>query len=355
MGGAWAEEGRFRSWASVSSRPPHPSVPCQTSRLSPVQQAHTSSLIGAMTSVNSPRSLPCSSSAPKWAARPPTEPRASSSCSLVSSRAATSRRSPAPAAASSESVATRRCGASYRTTAFGSATSSARRCLRARPERGRKPPNRKPVHAKPETDRADTAAQAPGIGTSGTPAAAQRSASTAPGSEMPGVPASLTTATVAPSVASAIIRALAASALCSWYAAAAWRCDVCPRRRHSRPRGACAPRAASGRRGYRLASQQSRRARGAATIRPSARQRAATRLPKLRYRGRPPPPVSAARHPVPRPVEEERRPSVRLGCGNAAANTAVPVPALAAGARSRSAAPTASCAPQRDAPKIQVL
>mmetsp|Transcript_1664 Transcript_1664/g.5384 ORF Transcript_1664/g.5384 Transcript_1664/m.5384 type:complete len:243 (+) Transcript_1664:185-913(+) len=189
---------------------------CVSSRASLARSCSSSSLIGAMTSVNSPRSLPCSSSAPKWAARPPTEPRASSSCSLVSSRAATSRRSPAPAAASSESVATRRCGASYRTTAFGSATSSARRCLRARPERGRKPPNRKPVHAKPETDRADTAAQAPGIGTSGTPAAAQRSASTAPGSEMPGVPASLTTATVAPSVASAIIRALAASALCSW-------------------------------------------------------------------------------------------------------------------------------------------
>eukprot|EP00967_Tisochrysis_lutea_P081287 scaffold112077_cov32-Tisochrysis_lutea.AAC.4 len=69
-------------------------------------------------------------------------------------------------------------------------------------------------------DMAATAAHAPGTGTSGMPASAQEAAKIAPGSEMPGVPASLTTAMVAPFEANSIIRALAARALCSW-------CDIC--------------------------------------------------------------------------------------------------------------------------------
>ena len=145
------------------------------------------------TSTNSPRSV----KAPPVvaaSASSPRPPRRISSWSFVSSRHTATGRSTPHAAARSRSVAGTRDGASYTIVARSSAAIRARRSRRSRPDRGRKPSNDQRGPAIPLATRAASAADGPGIGTTSPPSATQARTSTSPGSDTPGVPASVTSA-----------------------------------------------------------------------------------------------------------------------------------------------------------------
>src|SRR5262245_19104224 len=85
------------------------------------------------------------------------------------------------------------------TTVLGSSTSSASRDVRARPDRGRKPSNTKRSVGSPEITSAVTAADGPGTTSTSIPASTHAATSRYPGSDSPGLPASVTTATFVPS------------------------------------------------------------------------------------------------------------------------------------------------------------
>ena len=108
------------------------------------------------------------------------------------------RRSPPHAAARSSTVRSTRCGASYITVVRGSAAIAARRTARSRPDRGTKPSNTNRVVSKPLTTRAITNAAGPGTADTAWPASSTTRTSRDPGSEIPGVPASVISVTVSP-------------------------------------------------------------------------------------------------------------------------------------------------------------
>ena len=80
---------------------------------------------------------------------------------------------------------------------------------------GRKPSKVNRSAGIPAADSAVATAEAPGIGTTGTPAARASRTSRKPGSEIPGVPASVTRATDLPSASWRRIWGPRASLLCS--------------------------------------------------------------------------------------------------------------------------------------------
>ena len=145
-------------------------------------------------------------------ASPATSPRGASSAPGDRRRAVAARASRRGRSASGRS----RCGASYRTIVRRSPASAARRSDRSRPRRGRKPSITKRCAGRPlRIDRGD------GGGRAGhdrrpawSPSIAART-SRSPGSAMPGVPASVTTATVAPSASRRPTSAAAAASVCS--------------------------------------------------------------------------------------------------------------------------------------------
>ncbi len=118
--------------------------------------------------------------------------RTTSSWSLVSSRASTADRSLPHAAASSESVPATRPPDSKITTVSAEAATVPIRRFRSPARRGRKPSNRNRSVGNAETMSAAIAADGPGMASTGTPAVTQAATSRSPGSEMAGVPASLT-------------------------------------------------------------------------------------------------------------------------------------------------------------------
>ncbi len=85
---------------------------------------------------------------------------------------------------------------------------------RSGPLRGRNPSTQKRSAGRPLTTSAPTTEEGPGTVLTVSPAAASWAASQAPGSEMPGVPASLTTATVAPPATAPATRSRRAASLC---------------------------------------------------------------------------------------------------------------------------------------------
>ena len=98
-----------------------------------------------------------------------------------------------------------------------SASRAATRRRRSDPLRGRKPSTTKRSVGRPLTVSAATTDEGPGTVVTTSPCAARRAATSAPGSEIPGVPASLTTATRAPAATAAAIRSAPAASL--------WRCN----------------------------------------------------------------------------------------------------------------------------------
>src|SRR3989442_1051487 len=79
---------------------------------------------------------------------------------------------------------------------------------------GRKPTNRNGPSEMPDAERAVTAAFGPGIGTTLNPAARAFLTTVAPGSEIAGVPASVTSATVLPRASCPTIQSAARCSLC---------------------------------------------------------------------------------------------------------------------------------------------
>ena len=151
--------------------------------------------------------------AAKAAAASPAAPRQTSSCTLVSSRTTATRR-PASTAARSANVAATRPGASSSTVVRPSAMSDATRSRRSLPFRGRNPSTQKRSVGRPLITSAATTEVGPGTMLTSSPASESRETSNVPGSEMPGVPASLTTATVPPSATHACTRSTRAPSLC---------------------------------------------------------------------------------------------------------------------------------------------
>ncbi len=143
--------------------------------------------------------------AAKVAAASPAVPRQTSSCTLVSSRTTATRR-PASTAARSANVAATRPGASSSTVVRPSAMSDATRSRRSVPFRGRNPSTQKRSVGRPLITSAATTEVGPGTMLTSSPASDSRETSNVPGSEMPGVPASLTTATVPPAATHACTR-----------------------------------------------------------------------------------------------------------------------------------------------------
>src|SRR5437667_3344197 len=126
-------------------------------------------------------------------------PRRVSSNFLVSSREIEAGRSP-QASARSRKLSRSRCGDSKKMRVRGSRRNSSMRARRRAARRGRNPSKANRSVGSPETSRAQSALEAPGIGTTGTPASTAARTSVKAGSEIPGEPASETMATEAPSL-----------------------------------------------------------------------------------------------------------------------------------------------------------
>ena len=142
-------------------------------------------------------------------------PRHISSCSLVSSRASTTLRIAPHAVSRSSSVFSRRCGASYNTTVRISVAISSICRLRSLPLRGKKPSKTNRAVGKPLITSAIVRADGPGIAETVMPAFSAALTSRSPGSLIPGVPASLTSATSVLSSNSATTRSHASCSVCS--------------------------------------------------------------------------------------------------------------------------------------------
>ncbi len=94
--------------------------------------------------------------------------------------------------AAAVSVACTRLGDSYSTTVRVSDTSAAMRSRRTTPRRGRKPSNTKRSVGNPDSTSAVSTALGPGTMSTASPASRQARTRRSPGSEMPGMPASVT-------------------------------------------------------------------------------------------------------------------------------------------------------------------
>ena len=88
------------------------------------------------------------------------------------------------------------------------------RLRRSDPLRGRNPSTQKRSAGRPLTTSTPRTEDGPGTVLTVAPASARRAANQAPGSEIPGVPASLTTATVAPPATAAATRSSRDASLC---------------------------------------------------------------------------------------------------------------------------------------------
>src|SRR5262245_16698566 len=139
-----------------------------------------------------------------------------SSNRLVSSRATTMSASPKTSPIASR-AATIRCGDSYTTIVVSSSRSAFGRFRRLPGFTGRNPSKTKRSAGTPAAESAAATADGPGTGTTSMPAARASRTSRKPGSEMPGVPASVTRATEAPSASAFKICGPRASLLCSKY------------------------------------------------------------------------------------------------------------------------------------------
>ena len=184
--------------APAATRPAARRASARRPATAPSCGAHVSACGASTISTNSPRSR--LASAANHAGASPSGMRAIVSNVLVSSRATTSVRDRTERrdADRRRSHATR-CGASYKTSAHGSAASdasqrAARLCLRRQEIRRTRTRRRR---APPPTPRRSTA-EGPGTGTTGNPASRTARTSRAPGSLIAGVPASLTSATLLP-------------------------------------------------------------------------------------------------------------------------------------------------------------
>ena len=124
-------------------------------------------------------------------------------------------------------VSTSRLGDSKSTVVRASRASSASRVLRSLPLRGRKPSNAKRSIGNPDSTSAARAALGPGTTRTSSPASATTRTRRAPGSETPGVPASVTYATCAPRWMSPTRSAARWRSLCS--------CSATSRRRPVTP------------------------------------------------------------------------------------------------------------------------
>ncbi len=123
-----------------------------------------------------------------------TVPRKISSYTLVISRQTAIRRSPSTCIISL-SARISLCGASYITNVAGWVDISTRRFCLSACFRGKKPINKKLSVGRPLAATALVTADAPGIGTTRKPFSVAATTSSYPGSEIPGIPASETTAT----------------------------------------------------------------------------------------------------------------------------------------------------------------
>ena len=180
-----------------------PAPPCPDTR-PPVE------LAGSSTSTTSPFTGSASFSA-TWAA----VPRTTSSCSLVSSRHTPTCRS-GHRSATAVRVARIRRGDSNATT-----VASARSALSTAVNsffltRGRNPTNTKRSVGSPDATSAVETAEGPGSTVNSRPSAAQARTSLYPGSDNPGMPASVTSATSRSSRNNPSTGSTAASSLCSW-------------------------------------------------------------------------------------------------------------------------------------------
>ena len=185
---------------------------CSTRRLS---LAFSGGGAGCSSTTNSPRARwapPSSQALRLWAGCVVI----SSNC-LVNSRASVTGRSPSTARACANSVM--RWGASSSTTQRGSAARCCTALARSACLTGKKPAKTKPLSAlplatAPATLSAAVMLLAPGSGTTRRPAARTAKARRAPGSLMPGVPASLTKATRWPACRRATTVWAASCSLC---------------------------------------------------------------------------------------------------------------------------------------------
>ena len=143
------------------------------------------------------------------------DPRRVSSNFFVSSRDKDAGRSPNPFAKSA-SAARSRCGDSKKMRVRGSSRNSSIRAWRRAAFRGRNPSKLKRSVGSPDTSSAQIALEGPGTGTTKSPAAAAARTSVNAGSEIPGEPASETTATEAPPWSFSISSGVRESLLWSW-------------------------------------------------------------------------------------------------------------------------------------------
>ena len=142
-----------------------------------------------------------------------------SSCSLVNSRAHTHARSaprPSSSAARSRRVSSILWGASYSAATCEVLSMSAILVFLALPFAGMKPKNVKGEELKPDTESAAMSALGPGMGCALIPSLAQAAANSVPGSLIPGVPASDTTARLSPLLNKLISPGTLSRWLCSW-------------------------------------------------------------------------------------------------------------------------------------------
>jgi hypothetical protein len=145
----------------------------------------------------------------------PKRPRTISSKRLVSSRATATSREPR-AFSRSASVPRTRPGASKSTIVPGKLRRRASQSERARPLRGRKPTNVNGRVAIPLATSPARTAEGPGTGTTGTSLSSAARTSREPGSESKGVPASETSAIVAPDSRHSSNRGMRRASLCAW-------------------------------------------------------------------------------------------------------------------------------------------
>ena len=115
----------------------------------------------------------------------------------------------------SASVLWSRCGASYNTVVRVSIATISRRSLRSTPERGKKPSKTNRPAGKPLSVTAMIAAEGPGVALTTPPASTTARTMRSPGSLMPGLPASVMSATIFPSATKATIFSRESCSVCS--------------------------------------------------------------------------------------------------------------------------------------------
>ena len=163
---------------------------------SKLRTSDSASSCGSSTSSDAPTTITISprTSPENRSTKAESEPAATSSCNLVSSRQTTAFRSPATARSSS-SVDASRPGASNTTNGNLVATARPSSIFRSSPPRGRNPTMTNGPSIRPDALAAAVSDDAPGIGETAYPAACAARTRSAAGSAIAGVPASVTIAT----------------------------------------------------------------------------------------------------------------------------------------------------------------